>query len=221
MNWRQRYYRNEMKTEILSQWNEDRDIIVMNWRQRYYRNEMKTEISSAAIKKTAITTKHQEQNASSSYFFCVRCDDCAKSSGRCLLGSPRSALVRQLAHRAWCPLQCLLTRTVGVLSPGVGRSEECDQEFTPHSYIHSGLNQQDPITYTQIEVWVLLLILSFLWVISIVLSLLADFCFYFRWVLISTATTRTSTTVTTTTTTTTMTSTTNSCVRRDTRHNAI
>ena len=39
------------------------------------------------------------------------------------------AVVRQLAPRAWCPLQCLLVKTVGVLSPGVGRSEECAQEF--------------------------------------------------------------------------------------------
>ena len=78
------------------------------------------------------------------FFFCVRCDDLAKSSGRWLLGGPLSAVVRQLAHRAWCPLQCLLAKTVGVLSPGVGRSEECAQEFVPQSHIHSGLNQRDP-----------------------------------------------------------------------------
>ena len=77
------------------------------------------------------------------FFFCVRCDDRAKSSGRWLLGSPLSAVVRQLAPRAWCPLQCLLAKTVGVLSPGVGRSEECAQEFAPQSHIHSGLNQQE------------------------------------------------------------------------------
>ena len=77
------------------------------------------------------------------FFFCVRCDDSAKSSGRWLLGSPPSAVVRQLAPRARCPLQCLLAKTVGVLSPGVGRSEECAQEFVPQSHIHSGLNQQD------------------------------------------------------------------------------
>ena len=35
------------------------------------------------------------------FFFCVRCDDRAKSSGRWLLGSPPSAVVRQLAPRAW------------------------------------------------------------------------------------------------------------------------
>ena len=79
------------------------------------------------------------------FFFCVRCDDRAKSSGRWLLGSPPSAVARQLASRAWCPLQCLLAKTVGVLSPGVGRSEECAQEFAPQSCIHSGLNQQDLI----------------------------------------------------------------------------
>ena len=39
------------------------------------------------------------------FFFCVRCDDRAKSSGRWLLGSPPSAVVQQLAPRAWCPLQ--------------------------------------------------------------------------------------------------------------------
>ena len=77
------------------------------------------------------------------FFFCVRCDDRAKSSGRWLLGSPPSAVVRQLAPRAWCPLQCLLAKTVGVLSPAVGRSEECAQEFAPQSHIHSGLIQQD------------------------------------------------------------------------------
>ena len=58
------------------------------------------------------------------FFFCVRCDDHAKSSGRWLLGSPPSAVVQQLAPRAWCPLQGLLAKTVGVLSPGLGRSEE-------------------------------------------------------------------------------------------------
>ena len=77
------------------------------------------------------------------FFFCVRCYDCAKSSGRLLLGSRLSAVVRQLAPRAWYPLQCLLAKTVGVLSPGVGRSEDCAQEFAPQSHIHSGLNQQD------------------------------------------------------------------------------
>ena len=69
-----------------------------------------------------------------------------KSSGRWLLGSPPSAVVRQLAPRAWCPLQCLLAKTVGVLSPGVGRSEECAQGFAPQSHIHSGLNQQDLVS---------------------------------------------------------------------------
>ena len=80
------------------------------------------------------------------FFFYVRCDDRAKSSGRWLLGSPPSAVVRQLAPRAWCPLQCLLAKTVGVLSPGVGRSEECAQGFAPQSHIHSGLNQQDLVS---------------------------------------------------------------------------
>ena len=58
------------------------------------------------------------------FFFCIRCDDHdrAKSSGQWLLGSPPSSVVPQLAPRAWCPLQCLLAKTVGVLSPGVGRS---------------------------------------------------------------------------------------------------
>ena len=28
----------------------------------------------------------------------------------------------------------------------MGRSEECVQEFAPQSHIHSGLNQQDPIS---------------------------------------------------------------------------
>ena len=80
------------------------------------------------------------------FFFCVRCDDRAKSSGRWPLGSPPSAVVRQLAPRAWCPLQCLLAKTVGVLSPGVGRSEECAQGFAPQSHIHSGLNQHDLVS---------------------------------------------------------------------------
>ena len=79
-------------------------------------------------------------------FLCVRCDDRAKSSGRWLLGSPPSAVVRQLAPRAWCPLQCLLAKTVGVLPPGVGRSEECAREFAPQRHIHSGLNQQAPVS---------------------------------------------------------------------------
>ena len=80
------------------------------------------------------------------FFFCVQCDDHAKSSGRWLLGSPPSTVVRQFAHIAWCPVQCLQAKTVGVLSPGVGRSEECAQEFAHQSHIHSGLNQQDPIS---------------------------------------------------------------------------
>ena len=80
------------------------------------------------------------------FFFCVGCDGRTKSSGRWLLGSPLSAVVGQLAPRAWCLLQCLLAKTVGVLSPGVGRSEECVQEFAPQSHIHSGLNQQDLIS---------------------------------------------------------------------------
>ena len=80
------------------------------------------------------------------FFFCVQCDDRAKSSGWWLLGSPPSAVVRQLALRAWCLLQCLLAKTVGVLSPGVGRSEERAQGFAPQSHIHSGLNQQDLVS---------------------------------------------------------------------------
>ena len=79
-------------------------------------------------------------------FFCVRCDDRAKSSGQWLLGSPPSAVVRQLAPRAWYPFQCLLAKTFGVLSPGVGRSAECAQEFAPQSHIHSGQNRQDPVS---------------------------------------------------------------------------
>ena len=67
------------------------------------------------------------------FFFCVRCDNRAKSSGWWLLGSPPSAVAGQLAPRAWCPLQCLLAKTVGVLSPGVSRSEECAQEFDPQT----------------------------------------------------------------------------------------
>ena len=49
-------------------------------------------------------------------------------SARWLLGSPPSSVVRQLAPRAWCPLRCLLAKTVGVLSPGAGRSEEQEKE---------------------------------------------------------------------------------------------
>ena len=80
------------------------------------------------------------------FFFCVRCGDRAKASGRWLLGSPQSAVVRQLAPRTWCPLQCLLVKTVGLLSQGVSRSDESVQEFVPQSYIHIGLNQQDPVS---------------------------------------------------------------------------
>ena len=48
---------------------------------------------------------------------------------------------------AACP-QSLVPTSVssGVLSPGVGRSEECAQEFAPQSHIHSGLNQQDLVS---------------------------------------------------------------------------
>ena len=70
----------------------------------------------------------------------------ARSSGRWLLRSLLSTVVRQLAPRAWCLLQCLLAKTVGVLPPGVGRSEECAQGFAPQSHIHSGLNQQDLVS---------------------------------------------------------------------------
>ena len=80
------------------------------------------------------------------FFFYVQCDDRAKSSGWWLLGSPLSAVVWQLAPRAWCPLQCLLAKAVGALSPGVGRSEECAQEFAHQSHIHSRLNQQDLVS---------------------------------------------------------------------------
>ena len=133
------------------------------------------------------------------FFFCVRCDDRDKSSGRWLLGSPLSAVVWQLAPRAWCPLQCLLAKTVGVLSPGVGRSEECAQEFAPQSHIHSGLNQQDlvssdvflaqwPVCRWKMVVWVLLsrvLIWSFWGSYPLFFNLQADFCFCFRRVLTS------------------------------------
>ena len=134
------------------------------------------------------------------FFFCVRCDDRAKSSGRWPLGSPPSAVVQQLAPRAWCPLQCLLAKTVGVLSPGVGRSEECAQGFAPQSHIHSGLNQQDLVSLDVFLahsdqyadgrwwVWVLLsrvLIWSFCGSYPLFLNLQADFCFCFRRVLIS------------------------------------
>ena len=57
-----------------------------------------------------------------------------------LVAARKSAVVRQLAPRAWCPLQCLLAKTVCVLPPGVGRSDECAQEFA-QSHIHSGLYQ--------------------------------------------------------------------------------
>ena len=97
---------------------------------------------------TSMTKQTHDSTVSDNFFFffCVRCDDCAKSSGLWLIGSPPSAAVRQLAPRAWCPLQCLLAKTVGVLSPGVGRSEVCAQEFAPQSHIHSGLNQQDLVS---------------------------------------------------------------------------
>ena len=48
-----------------------------------------------------------------------------KSSGPWLLESLPPVVVRQLAPGASCRLQCLLARTVGVLSLGAGRSEEC------------------------------------------------------------------------------------------------
>ena len=57
-----------------------------------------------------------------------------------------STVVRQLAPRARCLLQCLLTNTVGLLCLHVGRSEKCAQEFAPQSHIHSGLNQREPIS---------------------------------------------------------------------------
>ena len=85
-------------------------------------------------------------NTNDFFFICVRCDLRAKSSGRWLLGSPPSAVVRQLAPRAWCPLQCLQAKTVDVLSPGVDRFEECAQVFAPQSHIHNGLNQQDLVS---------------------------------------------------------------------------
>ena len=78
---------------------------------------------------------------------CIRCDDRAKSSGWWLLGSPLSAVFRQLAPAAWCPLQCLLAKTVGVLSPGVGRSEECAQGFAPQSHIHGAAESARPILF--------------------------------------------------------------------------
>ena len=78
--------------------------------------------------------------------FCTHCDNHAKSSGWWPLASPLSTVVQQLAPRALCLLQCLLAKTVGVLSPGVGRSEECAQVFAPQSHIHSPLNQQDAIS---------------------------------------------------------------------------
>ena len=91
-----------------------------------------------------ITTSHPYDERQEVFFcLCVRCDDRVKSTGRWLLGSLPAAVVRQLAPRAWFPPQCLLAKTVGVLSPGVGWSEECVQELVPQSHIHSRLNQQD------------------------------------------------------------------------------
>ena len=134
------------------------------------------------------------------FFFYVRCDDRAKSSDRWLQESLPSAVVWQLAPTAWCPLQCLLAKTVGVLSPGVGRSEECAQEFAPQSHIHSGLNQQGlvssdvflspqwPVRRRKMVVWVLLsrvLIWSFCGSYPSFFSLQADFYFCFRRVLTS------------------------------------
>ena len=80
-------------------------------------------------------------------FFCVRCDDRAKSSGRWLLLSPLSAVVMQIAPRAWCPLQCLLAKTVGVLSPGVGRSDTSliDLDFNSRSQECEKANTSAPI----------------------------------------------------------------------------
>ena len=50
-------------------------------------------------------------NSNNFFFFCVQCDHRVKSSGRGLLGSPLSAVVRQHAPRAWCPLLCLQAKT--------------------------------------------------------------------------------------------------------------
>ena len=100
----------------------------------------------------------------------------------------------------WCLLQCLLAKTVGIQSPGVGRSEECAQGFAPQSHIHSGLNQQDlvssdvffapqwPVRRRKMVVWVLVsrvLIWSFCGSYPLFFNLQADFCFCFRRLLTS------------------------------------
>ena len=76
------------------------------------------------------------------FFLWVRCDyPGVISSGRWLLGSPLSAVDRQLGPRAWCPRSCRQAKTVRAQSPGVGRFADCPQEFASLSHIQSGRNQ--------------------------------------------------------------------------------
>ena len=131
-----------------------------------------------------------------SFFFCVRCNDRAKSSGRWLPGSPPSAEVRQLVPRAWCLLQCLLAKTVGVLTQvwrmcsGVCLSEQHSQwaeSARPNLFIWF-LSLQWPVRRRKMVIWVLLsrvLIWSFCGSYPLFFSLRADFCFCFRKVLTS------------------------------------
>ena len=131
-------------------------------------------------------------------FFCVWYDDHAKSSGRWLLGSPPSAVVQQLAPRVWCLLQCLLAKTVGVLSrcgqvwrmcSGVCSSEPHAQWAVSArpSLFRCFLSPQWP-EHIRKMVWVLLsrvLIWSVCSSYPLFFSLQADFCFCFRRVLTS------------------------------------
>ena len=133
------------------------------------------------------------------FFFCVRCDDPAKSSGTWLLGSPPFAVFWQLPppppptpSASLVPTWVSAGQNRWCTAPGVGRSEECAQEFAPRSHIHSRLNQQDltssDIFFTHSDQYVdpvKGVNLVFLWVISIVFQSLGFFCFCFRRVLTS------------------------------------
>ena len=130
------------------------------------------------------------------FFFCVRCDDHAKSSGRWLLGSPLSAAVPQLAPRAWCPLQCLLAKTVSRcgqvwrMCSGICSSKPHSQwaESARPNLFRCFLCPQWPVRRWKMVVWVLLsrvLIWSFCGSYPLVFCLFlfffclqADFCMF-------------------------------------------
>ena len=125
------------------------------------------------------------------FFLCIRYDDHAKSSGQWLIGSPLSAVVRQLFPRAWCQLSVFWPKLLAYCPQvwaglkNVLRSLLLRATFTV-GWISKTQFLQWPVRRLKMMVWVLLsrvLIWSFCGSYPSFFSHQANFCF--RRVLIS------------------------------------